>query len=101
MVKCGVFFAVRTEFLNVIWMSFGLQMVNMCVQTKEQESQGEAALRNAPTTHTWNNKPNQLYGLHYVQARLKVPLTNESPSESCVLRSACKIESKAPRKTNP
>jgi hypothetical protein len=28
MVKCGVFFAVRTEFLSVVHISFGLQQVN-------------------------------------------------------------------------
>jgi hypothetical protein len=29
MVKCGVFFAVRTEFLNIIWTSFGFK--GLCV----------------------------------------------------------------------
>jgi hypothetical protein len=28
MVKCGVFFAVRTEFLNIIYMSFGFKGLN-------------------------------------------------------------------------
>jgi hypothetical protein len=34
MVKCSVFFAVRTEFLNIIWTSFGFKglppIENMC-----------------------------------------------------------------------
>jgi hypothetical protein len=29
MVKCGVFFAVRTEFLNIILMSFGFKGLNV------------------------------------------------------------------------
>jgi hypothetical protein len=30
MVKCGVFFAVRTEFLNIIQMSFGFKWLIRC-----------------------------------------------------------------------
>jgi hypothetical protein len=33
MVKCGVFFAVRTEFLNVIYTSFGF-IVSTCINQK-------------------------------------------------------------------
>jgi hypothetical protein len=31
MVKCGVFFAVRTEFLNIIHTSFGFKELKKCI----------------------------------------------------------------------
>jgi small-conductance mechanosensitive channel len=35
MVKTGVYFAVRTEFLNIIWKRFGLQRVKYGIWEQE------------------------------------------------------------------
>jgi hypothetical protein len=58
MVKCSVFFAVRTEFLNIIWTSFGFKVLLACdmYYTEDSGSRELAIPRRIFNAHSGSRK---------------------------------------------